>query len=161
MTAQDIIKTLDAFTLAYIEAALWAGHDYRIKDEAGSFRWPTSPEEEPSNPRPLDQAFDIYDIAPETLEGIRQDCVDFQEANAALLTQASEEISYRDSSHHGHDFFLTRNRHGAGFWDRGYPDPIGSSLTEAAKSYGSWELTPKLRTDPDGTSSWVLVGGSC
>ena len=35
-----------------------------------------------------------------------------------------------------HDFILTRNGHGAGFWDRGYGAP-GDRLTAAAKAYGS------------------------
>jgi hypothetical protein len=35
----------------------------------------------------------------------------------------------------GHDIWLTRNRHGAGFWDRGY-GPIGVGLTEAANALG-------------------------
>lgn len=41
---------------------------------------------------------------------------------------------------HGHDFALTRNGHGAGFWDRGYPDAIGQALTEAAQAYGEATL---------------------
>jgi hypothetical protein len=36
---------------------------------------------------------------------------------------------------HGHDFALTRNHHGSGFWDRGY-GPMGDTLTEAAHAYG-------------------------
>lgn len=36
----------------------------------------------------------------------------------------------------GHDFWLTRQEHGAGFWDRGLGE-LGNRLTEAAKSFGS------------------------
>lgn len=36
---------------------------------------------------------------------------------------------------HGGDFALTRNRHGAGFWDRGYGE-VGDRLTEAAHAFG-------------------------
>lgn len=36
----------------------------------------------------------------------------------------------------GHDFLLTRNGHGVGFWDRGLGD-LGQQLTAAAQSYGS------------------------
>ncbi len=35
----------------------------------------------------------------------------------------------------GHDFILTRNGHGAGFWDRGLGD-AGRRLTDAAKTFG-------------------------
>lgn len=34
------------------------------------------------------------------------------------------------------DFYLTRNGHGAGFWDGDYPDEIGEKLTEMAHSFG-------------------------
>jgi hypothetical protein len=34
----------------------------------------------------------------------------------------------------GHDFWLTRNNHGAGFWDRGLGE-IGEKLTEIAQSF--------------------------
>jgi len=36
---------------------------------------------------------------------------------------------------HGEDFALTRNRHGAGFWGRGYGE-VGDRLTEAAHAFG-------------------------
>jgi hypothetical protein len=35
----------------------------------------------------------------------------------------------------GHDIWLTRNHHGAGFWDRGLGD-LGDKLTEIAHSLG-------------------------
>jgi hypothetical protein len=37
----------------------------------------------------------------------------------------------------GHDLWLTRNRHGAGFWDRGYPSGVGDVLTAMAHAMGS------------------------
>jgi hypothetical protein len=39
----------------------------------------------------------------------------------------------------GHDFWLTRNRHGAGFWDRGH-GAEGADLTQHAKSFGDCDL---------------------
>lgn len=39
----------------------------------------------------------------------------------------------------GHDFYLTRNCHGAGFWDRGN-GKMGDELTELAHPYGGFEL---------------------
>jgi hypothetical protein len=35
----------------------------------------------------------------------------------------------------GHDFWLTRNGHGAGFWDRGLGE-LGERLSAAARVYG-------------------------
>lgn len=37
-----------------------------------------------------------------------------------------------DFSQHGHDYVLTAGRHGAGFWDRGYPADIEGPITKAA-----------------------------
>lgn len=39
----------------------------------------------------------------------------------------------------GHDFWLTRNGHGAGFWDRGLGD-LGTRLAMSARAYGSQTL---------------------
>lgn len=107
--------TLDTFTQAYIEAAMWT-----LTDNDGE---------------PLDY-LGAHDIADETIAKAQADCADFQAAHADLLADAG------DSAQNGHDFWLTRNGHGAGFWDRGYPDAIGQALTDAAHAYGSadWYL---------------------
>lgn len=34
------------------------------------------------------------------------------------------------------DFYLTRNGHGAGFWDGDYPDEVGRKLTDIAHGFG-------------------------
>lgn len=39
----------------------------------------------------------------------------------------------------GHDFHLTRNRNGTGFWDRGYEH--GDALTALAHTFGTFDLT--------------------
>ena len=44
----------------------------------------------------------------------------------SLLTLSS------DFSQHGHDYVLTAGRHGAGYWDRGYPTEIEGPITKAA-----------------------------
>ena len=59
-----------------------------------------------------------------------EDCQKFQEQNAALLAQPG------DSEQNGMDFWYTRNHHGVGFWDRGYPDEISKPLTDAAHKFG-------------------------
>jgi hypothetical protein len=40
----------------------------------------------------------------------------------------------------GHAFWLTRNGHGAGFWDGDWPEPHASALDEASKAFGSFDL---------------------
>ena len=39
-----------------------------------------------------------------------------------------------------HDFWLTRNGHGAGFWDGDYDDDVGDELTKISESFGSVDL---------------------
>lgn len=41
-----------------------------------------------------------------------------------------------DASQFGHDFWLTRNGHGAGFWDRGHGE-LGRQLADKAEVWGS------------------------
>lgn len=50
----------------------------------------------------------------------------------------------------GHDFILTRNGHGAGFWDRGLGE-IGDRLTEWSKTFGSFE---SLYVDTQNCIAW-------
>lgn len=99
---------LDEFTKAYIEAALWSSTD--------------------DNDNPLDSNYTMSDIAPETLEKIKNDCKNFQDANGQLLIDGG----WSDDSQAGHDFWLSRNGHGAGFFDRtereGYNEEIGEKL---------------------------------
>ena len=51
----------------------------------------------------------------------------------------------------GHDFWLTRNRHGAGFWDRGLGE-VGDKLTRLSHGFGGVEpyidpATNKIRAE--------------
>lgn len=105
---------LDTFTRAYIECALWSS----TTDEG----------------EPLDRNYSKSDIAPETIKAMADDCADFQGSFAQLL----EESGLSDEQA-GHDFWLTRNRHGAGFWDHGLGE-IGEKLTEMAHPYGGFNL---------------------
>ena len=74
-----------------------------------------------------------------------EDVVDFIAANAADLIAYAETIHTTDGdtpwAWAGHDFALTRNGHGAGFWDRGLGD-LGDRLADAARVYGEASLWP-------------------
>ena len=75
---------------------------------------------------------------------MREDCKDFIEANAADLELYDEQMDseqWSGSERAGHDFWLVRNSHGAGFWDRGLGD-LGVRLSNAAMSYGEVFLYP-------------------
>lgn len=67
------------------------------------------------------------------LAAARADCADF------IAYCAAEGIALDDPERDGHDFFLTRNHHGAGFWDRGY-GVRGDALTKAAQTFGSADV---------------------
>lgn len=69
------------------------------------------------------------DLAPNALVYVVGDCADFQRDNAKDLNDI-------DDHQAGVDYWLTRNRHGAGYWDRGHGD-AGKRLTEAAHQAGS------------------------
>ena len=122
-------RMLDAFTHAYLKAALWT-----------------------SDPDPCSGEWSEHDdwtidnIAPDSIAQAIADCAAFQKTYAHLLTDAGSD------SQNGHDFFLTRCRHGAGFWDRGYPKAIGAALTDAAHTYGDVYIYGP-ETDDDGSVS--------
>ena len=62
-------------------------------------------------------------------------CADFVAGNEADLDAYQLATGYSG----GVDFWLTRNGHGAGFWDRGL-GALGDRLTSAAKVYGGMGL---------------------
>lgn len=88
---------------------------------------------------PLDEDHNIDDISHETLKKMSDDCLKFCTDYAELIKEALDS-STNDLTDIAHDFWLTRNRHGAGFWDGDYPKALGSSLTEAAHSFGEFDL---------------------
>lgn len=56
----------------------------------------------------------------------------------------------------GHDFHLTRNHHGCGFWDGDWTDEVEQRLTESSKTYGSCELMGKLDEDGGIKSAQII-----
>jgi len=122
MTASKI--KLDAFTLTYIKAALWSS----TGDDG----------------EPLDDNYTVDDIAPETLERMKADCERFQSENAHLLTDENFLHHFRGdcdmAKYAGHDFWLTRNGHGCGFWDGDWREPAATVLTDAAHAFGEFNL---------------------
>lgn len=73
------------------------------------------------------------DLSAEALAGISYDIVWFLFNNADLVTEYM--LHGQTADQLGHDLWLTRNHHGAGFWDRGLGD-LGDKLTEAAHAMG-------------------------
>lgn len=115
--------------------------------------WSTTDESDESGGEPMDANYDQDDLSEQALERIAEECKAFQEAAADLLEQAYDRPDYHgmDGSSPqamaGHDFWLTRNHHGAGFWDREAlkQDDLGNKLTEVADSFG--ECYPGIGDD--------------
>lgn len=73
------------------------------------------------------------DLAPETLHRIEEDCAKFEKAAWKILPNGSDANC---DARLGHDFWLTRNGHGSGFWDGDWPEPEASKLTKLSESFG-------------------------
>jgi hypothetical protein len=81
--------------------------------------------------------FRLADLAPEAVAEAVADCAAFAADHAADLAAAAD--LGRDFDSLGHDFFLSRNGHGAGFFDRG-PEAVWRRLQSAARVWGSSDL---------------------
>lgn len=113
---------LDAKLKSYIETALWSSSDNA--DESGG--------------EPLDKNYGINDLAPKAVEKMRRDVNKFFEENAKDIELAASEG--QDGKQVAHDFWLTRNGHGAGFWDGDYSEELGNRLTAAAEKFGEQDI---------------------
>jgi hypothetical protein len=112
----EIIDNLDDFTRAYLIAALWSSVD--------------------DNDQGFDENNELRDISRDTLLQAIVDCTKFQKDNEELLSRATHDhLIYSNEEMNGHDFWLTRNHHGAGFWDREHEGTIGDDLTKASHNY--------------------------
>jgi hypothetical protein len=110
---------MDSFTRSYIETALWSS-----TDEHGEY---------------LDKNYGVKDLAPETVQEMIEDCAAFQEANAQWIT--SDHCKTSDCTvRAGHDFWLTRCGHGAGYWDGDWSKEADKALTACSKAYGNVDL---------------------
>lgn len=99
----------DEFTRAYLEALFWT-------------------EEE---------TLGGAELAPDAYARCVADCAAFQASDAWRDLWADDDVDgYPDARRAGHDLWLTRNGHGAGFWDGDWPEPYGDRLTDAAHAIG-------------------------
>jgi hypothetical protein len=118
-------KQIDGFTRGYIEALFWT--------ECNS-----------DNPELEDCS--INDLSPEAWETILRDCRDYQELNADDLECYCFEYS---DEYAGHDFWLTRNGHGAGFWDRDTSDDLTKEMLDRLSANCGWKSRNNPRPFPE------------
>jgi len=104
---------LNRFLFAYIEAMLWSS--------TGDLQ------------NPLNENYVAEDLDPKFLQQCRADCGGFIEKAGAMLAGWSPEQA-------GSDFWLTRNGHGAGFWDRDESLGFNDELSSLAESMGAIDV---------------------
>lgn len=103
----------DKMLRGYLGTALWSERDVLIDNHNLD----------------LEKDFDLDDFTKEAIDKAKKDCELFKEKAGDLLNGL-------DLSIVGHDFWLTRNGHGAGFWDGDYEKSVGEKLTQISKEFG-------------------------
>lgn len=95
------------------------------------------------------ESLEDYSLAPATFDKCADDCRTLYINNRDDCAEAAARFScHNDNTGYqgvGHDFWLTRNHHGAGFWDGDLPEAVGKRLTEVSHTFG--ELSPYLGDD--------------
>lgn len=142
----NVLPIVDAFCKGYAEAILFANAYHYISEDDYI-------DADGEHELELDSdAQYAYQSPGKWWEGMGidyTDAVDFLAANIVdLATIAVQEslkvenrfltagsIAWSVYEQHGQDFALTRNGHGAGFWDRGYGE-AGDRLSDTAHRYG-------------------------
>ena len=120
---------LATFRAAYVESMVFTEED-RLKQDY---------EDTHGDPDAISFSTDLdvceEEFGPATVTLIDTDCRDFlsKAVNTGLLDPLDNELM----SQAGHDFWLTRNGHGVGFWEsgRGYTGKQGKALTALSKEY--------------------------
>lgn len=121
----------------YVTTALWSSLDWSRDDDG-------NPRENDSdaNPCNLDRTYSVDDLSPVLAADMREDFDGFMEANAPDIAIFCDRLGF-DDTQVAHDFWLTREGHGAGFWDRysGADTELSDAirrLTDAARAYGNY-----------------------
>lgn len=117
---------VEDFVRGYIEAMLFTTHD--DSNDAGG--------------EPMKQNYTIDDIDPVAMDRIENDCRSFLHSAGPWITPERYKGAMVGSleAHAGHDFWLTRAGHGAGFWDgdwEGESEGFDGPLTKRAKAFGN------------------------
>lgn len=117
-----------------------------VHSAAVTLQWQATDNTDNGNAYPVTENGDEYTDDVAAL--IETDVTAFVTDNYQVLIEAGVKAGQA-----GHDFILTANHHGAGFWDRGLGD-AGDVLTRATRGY-SFEAEFAL---DDGGVGWLMVG---
>lgn len=111
--AEALDYDVHTFVEGYTKALLWTSTDERDT--------------------PLDEHYDTGDLSEAATDQVFEDCLQFIAENYEAVRQY-EALGHGPESA-GHDFWLTRNGHGAGFWDRG-AGALGEALSKQSRLWG-------------------------
>lgn len=124
LVAPDELATMVS---SYLKAGLWAGTTVELADESEV------------QSIPLDDLYDIDQCV--NRWDAEADCKSFIVQAWPLLTWWRTAGDFGSWEQIGHDFLLTRDHHGTGFWDRGnvtdyYVQSTGRKLSDIAHTFG-------------------------
>jgi hypothetical protein len=131
--------------------------DEAIRQAAITLQWTASDATEVGNGYPISESGDEY------TDEIIAKVPYLTEAVTAFIADNWQDVSGLDASQTGHDFILTANGHGCGFWDRGLGE-LGDRLTEATRGYSidaEFALWGDYADDDEHCAdevAWLLVG---
>jgi hypothetical protein len=120
------VPGLPASVRAYLTTALWSSVD----DEG----------------EPFDRNYSLSDFSQSALARAVACVGNFERENDEALSAAiaTGEVvrgpDFNEWERAGHDLWLTRNGHGAGFWDGDWPKPYADVLTMNARNLGEVEI---------------------
>lgn len=128
-TIAELLK--DKFASAYLEAGFWSSTD----------------DSSPDGGENLDKNYSFRDVSLDLFNEVKIRCALFLEKYQDMIVACDDWISDNRTTEYsalelaGHDFWLTSNGHGAGFWETGrWPQAVSDILDKASREFGSIEL---------------------
>jgi hypothetical protein len=109
------------------------GHDEGYSHYVQAALWSTNDESDESGGKPMDANHSEEHLSRPTRAKMKADWMAFSSEHSDMVAKYGHEQV-------AHDFWLTRNGHGAGFWDGGYEEADGKKLTASAKKFGEHNL---------------------
>jgi len=127
-TKLDIKKIMDS----YLECAIWTEEERMQEDEVSEYG-------------ELGDDSEIRDIVTDSMDLNIHNFSDDSKIQAysdiqQFLTLIGDTANIMTEEQLGHDLWLTRNGHGAGFWDRGYDEADVDVLNKACEQLGQTDL---------------------
>jgi hypothetical protein len=127
-TELDINKIMDS----YLESAIWTEEERMQEDEVSEYG-------------ELGDDSEVRDMVTDAMDLNIHNFSDDSKIQAytdikKFLSLIGDTANIMTEEQLGHDLWLTRNGHGAGFWDRGYDEADVAILNKASEDLGEIDL---------------------